>query len=588
MNNRLIKKIPMLVALVLAPHMMQAKTTDSGKSFFSPQPLASVLEPLGGYDYLFSRTPLEVAEEGNLSVSVMPFYMKSTNGKDLRRLFFPGRKDAIVIKGSEAGGSAPDVSGTWLQIAGYDNSAVAIDPNGINGDVGDALNNQSDPLGKNPANQEFRHKLEMLYNQYSSTFSLKPEYVFSGVRLQCIKKYPVGPVEAFFECSLPIGSSLVHHNMRETNILGAAPRLAINPIQLDSFFEDTHNPGDYIYTVGRAEKMSDIYATSAIEAFSNKNRMYGKLSEQTLIKQGIGDFKIKLGIGGEHWSLYAKSTLPTAEKPTNEYMFESLMGNGGNAGLGAGIGLRFGQSRDNFAWDWHFMSEFEYLFEATQMRTYDLTNNGEWSRYLLMLEYYKASDFFSAPTNAANLLTLKTKVTPGVDIQLGTQVSLSRGGFTLGFNYAFSCQGEEQLRICENFHSNFNIASLQLLNGTTSILAGNTFSADEDLIFFPKNFLPDAVIKDFAGQTLWVPLQNDKGAKAILIAAIAPILQEDLANESARQAYKSSSNLGISGSFALSIAGEQVTCSLGYNRLLSHEKTSLEGWIAWCQLNINI
>ncbi|MBM3886364.1 hypothetical protein FJ364_00395, partial [Candidatus Dependentiae bacterium] len=202
-----------------------------------------------------------------------PFFIRSTNGSDLRHYFFPGGKDELVIKGSEPGGSC-DVSGTWLRIVGTNGTP----------------------------------EYSLLKNSFQSTFQINPVYTYMGVHFHVRKQ--VG--NWWGDMQLPVAQVSVEHKMKEYGLSG-------NVVSLDDI--DAFGEGN------RKASITDEYSVDAVGAFSNATLQYHKLSKKTLTHYGMGDATIKLGRNHGRMQYFTKFVLPTSQPPTNECMFEPQLGN---------------------------------------------------------------------------------------------------------------------------------------------------------------------------------------------------------------------------------------------------------------------
>lgn len=175
------------------------------------------------------------------------------------------------------------------------------------------------------------------------------------------------------------------------------------------------------------------------QAFANPAINYGKICG-TQSESGFDDVQIKLlknfracddeSLFGD---VYALVGIPTGHGSKANYLFEPLVG---SKHAQFGLGLNAEKSIDLCLCDqFSLYGEFKwrYGFKGTEVRSFDMTPNGQWSRYML----------FTTPTNpdtpfpAINNLTFKTDVTPrnSFDLLLGAHLELNTFVFELGYNF---------------------------------------------------------------------------------------------------------------------------------------------------------
>ena len=553
-----------LLALPLAGH---AITTETGKSFFSPQPLSTILAPLNNSFEHFSH---DTEPEGRFSLSVAPFFFKSTNPADIRRSIFPEGKNELIINGSEVPGNDFDLSGTWLQIAAPFNSNLPM--NG--GFAGGAL------VGN------FNHNLEILYNAFQSKLTVIPEYRFYGLHCAVAKIFSLGNCDLFFDLNVPVGVGLSSLNTQEEGSSSDRKNVAMDVGGIQGNIDLIVNQA--VTASVRLEPLSSLYSMNAIDALSHSSMNFSKWSSKVLKREGIGDVAIKCGVGSNHWALYLKGTVPTSEQPSNEFIGEPLLGNGAHWGTGLGAKIMLGKKFESCELSLKTAAEYEYLWSASQLRTYDLDNsrNGAMSRYLLMQKFTPGAPNSTVKDliPGVNLLTLPTRVTPNHTAGFSVDTRFERNNFFLALDYNFKFLNEEQLVInADPATSPFNVASLQLRNAAFTRGGGGGAG---DFFGIPVDFFPSAHINTHGGTTAQVP-QDPAGSREIIISDITKSISlNDLDIESARQSKKLSSTLGLSGGFKTSWHGFPAGLTMGYSRSLGHSSGVLEGWTAWLQFNL--
>jgi len=157
------------------------------------------------------------------------------------------------------------------------------------------------------------------------------------------------------------------------------------------------------------------------DAVNQPDWCYGKLACRSLHRSGVDDIQLKLCYQMltsyyADFSMYAVTTIPTGKRPTSNYLFEPLVGTK-NPSIGLGFNAMVCETTCNdrvvsILGDF----KYRYVFKSREMRSFDLTPNGDWSRYLLVV----TPDQLLSPTPAINQLTFNTQVTPGSTVELWT------------------------------------------------------------------------------------------------------------------------------------------------------------------------
>lgn len=115
-----------------------------------------------------------------------------------------------------------------------------------------------------------------------------------------------------------------------------------------------------------------------------------------------------------------------------------------------GLGLNIEKSF-NFRWCNQFSLygelKWRYGFKAKEIRSFDMTPNGQWSRYML----FTTPTVDNIPFPAINNLTFKADVTPrnSFDLLLAAHIELNKFSFELGYNFWF--RQAEKVCPCINF-----------------------------------------------------------------------------------------------------------------------------------------
>jgi len=204
-------------------------------------------------------------------------------------------------------------------------------------------------------------------------------------------------------------------------------------------------------------------ASTALQYLASDALTYGRIACGTLSKGGIDDLQFMLGANiihgsSSHLDIYLAALAPTSKKENPTYLFAPVIGRGRHAGVGAGF---------NAGWEFwscnnHSLSlltdfTYEYLFRATEKRSFDL-KNGPWSRYLQVV----SSDNLTATQPAINFLTQPTNVTPKSRINWWTALHHDTGRFQteVGYNLWWKQQEQVCLARCSQLPANIGIADI--------------------------------------------------------------------------------------------------------------------------------
>lgn len=210
--------------------------------------------------------------------------------------------------------------------------------------------------------------------------------------------------------------------------------------------------------------------SNACSAFSNPALLNNKLSCKGLKRTGLDDIQLKLGYdwyyhgqNHDHWGLYGVLGIPTARKTCEAYLFEPTVGSQ-HASLGLGLnGDVSMQTCRGGRFAWMLDVKYRYVFSAKERRSFDLTANGDWSRYLLL----QADVPTDLAVPAVNSLTQNVSVKPGSTIDLWTALHGQMWDcFNLEVGYNFWWRQAEHIDACA-----FNVSQYGISNfggGTAS------------------------------------------------------------------------------------------------------------------------
>lgn len=197
------------------------------------------------------------------------------------------------------------------------------------------------------------------------------------------------------------------------------------------------------------------------QAFQNPNMKYGRICG-TQSKSGFDDIQIKIIKNFKpdenesmFWDMYGLLGIPTGSGSTALYLFEPLVGSQHvQLGLGLNAEKSFKCCHNN---DFSLYGEFKWRYglKGQEVRSFDMTPNGQWSRYMLFTTPTSSAD----PFFAINDLTFESKVTPrnSIDLLLAAHAETTSCSFELGYNFWY--RQSESVCPCINL-GNVGIADL--------------------------------------------------------------------------------------------------------------------------------
>jgi len=408
MNQLSICRAFALLALVAAP---QASAV-TGKSFFNPRAINSeaFLNESSSLAFSHHNKPAE-----RFSLFATGFYQESVNSKDLARYFFPNNKTELVIKGANAAGPAPDISGTWLQIAGLDaNTAI-----------------------------------ELYLNAFASKISIRPEYKRFGTVLHFHKQVVGSCSRLWLALQVPVVQVETNAHLSEYDKQNEAANLNA----IDRFV--LINAGNR-----RVEAAQLTAMLNAQQAFDNPLWKYGKITNQWQKEAGVSDLDFRLGYDfSRHFTTYAKFVAPIAHKPTASHVFEPLIGNNGHWALGGGAQFVFNlDGLSERMKDSYFLTtlDCQHLFAATERRSFDLKSHGAWSRYLLVVEPEKANETLQP---GINFFTQPMRVSVNAECNWNNIVHVACCSFlNFEFGYNFWVRSAEKVWL-RHWNESINVAA---------------------------------------------------------------------------------------------------------------------------------
>ena len=202
---------------------------------------------------------------------------------------------------------------------------------------------------------------------------------------------------------------------------------------------------------------------------------YGKICgarKRTSIADVLMDFGWNWTNESSHAGIFFRLGIPAGNKPTAEFLFDAMVGNGYHWEVGGGLTLHHEFWRnDCHKWAVYLDANLTSLIASWQPRSFDFTANGAGSRYMLLEDFVSPSvDLFfnaaplagTAATNqyrrrllpAINVTTLNAKVSFAIQADIALKFMYSRDNFEFDLGYNFYGRSREKLQCRQSLQSN--------------------------------------------------------------------------------------------------------------------------------------
>ena len=235
----------------------------------------------------------------------------------------------------------------------------------------------------------------------------------------------------------------------------------------------------------------------------------GKFDFSRRTRNGLADIDILFGYNVVnddcyHLGFFGIGVMPTGKKRKNLFILDPLIGNGKHFELGGGITAHtvlWSGEDSNLAL--FLFGNVTHMFKSRQCRTFDLKNNGPFSRYMLLKEYDTDGTMF---TYNNNLISANCFTTREVDVSLAAKGDASLMlayrwcgfGIDIGYNVYGHSQEKIELRCnaCPSVIDRRNFA----IKGTSPVCCDNYSIAiiPDDGLLTPTLFPNGAMFPDDA------------------------------------------------------------------------------------------
>ena len=252
----------------------------------------------------------------------------------------------------------------------------------------------------------------------------------------------------FAKVKAPVGVYNINPQLTET----AATAVAYPAGALEKSATPTYQPASSMIQAFAGNLPSGQTAQGDFAAMK-----YGLLNGQQSTGAKFGDIEMTAGyrfISNEDnaFSVGVRASAPTGGDATGVYMIEPIFGRGGNWGLGGYLDghVKLWEGSNDNCFKLKMMANAMHLFNNSTMRSYDLTANGDGSKYLLVADYTN-NIYAGTIANLINYSTLASTSSFGVEGDGVVSFCYMSGGWSVDLGYEFWGRSAETLAITGTF-----------------------------------------------------------------------------------------------------------------------------------------
>jgi hypothetical protein len=512
-----------LVALALLFAAPAAHADDfAGHSFFTVRPQFRLVSP--EKEALFRNDRMLLRDGGIEGTSQVVVYGgQSTNGCQLNQYFLPSNK-------------------TSLNVQEYKTPFFT----------------QDGQPSKDIEARNFNIVTESGTETFRSNISFNPQQTSFGIGFSWIQNIwhdCDGVPRVWGEISFPVQYIKNEMNLRETVL----------------------NDGGGVATIGGVTTTGldgAPHVANMTQAFAQSNWLYGKVNNcADLHEWGVSDIEITLGYNALFseacdFNAYVGFVAPTGTKINQKnaaYIWSPVVGNNHHWGVLFGGHICFNlREYGEHSLRLEFDAEGQYLFKNTQWRSFDLVQQGQWSRYL---EVYQN---VAAATAAAD-----SAISPA-------PLNLDAG--TSGINVFTTCA-----QVSPKFTANTNTSFIYNYLGLQAEVGFNFFVRQAEEIT-KCSWVTDVAVKDVDGTGLTNiarTITNDFPNSDIALASYTPLTLADLDLNSAAHPTMLSHTVYAAAGWSWDDICLPVFIGAGGSYEFSTVNTALDRWLIFGKIGIS-
>lgn len=303
------------------------------------------------------------------------------------------------------------------------------------------------------------------------------------------------------------------------------------------------------------------------DAFNNPIWYSGKITccDTTKKKGGLDDIQVKLGYDlfmcdNGHIAPYAVCTIPTGDRPRSKYLFEPLVGSK-HGSLGAGLNTEYTLCQES---NYHtsILGDFKYryVFAATECRSFDLCNNGDWSRYLLLATQNQPLDSFSG----INYFTLPAKVTPRSTIDFWLAAHHQYCNWDVEIGYTLWWRQKERIKLSRCANASPLLSNNIGIYDMAGVCTPPAISASTARI--NESFVNNSIVSD---------------------TTFIPVTFNQINLSSAKHPQALSNKVYLAGSWRYDATCHSALFGLGSSYEIASNKNALNQWAVWANIGLD-
>jgi hypothetical protein len=268
-----------------------------------------------------------------------------------------------------------------------------------------------------------------------------------------------------------------------------------------------NNGADVLYPAGymdvnaiQAPYDSYVQAMTGTRAFGQVEKLkFGKIAGAQS-KSGFASLEWIFGydfISREtsHFGLNFRVTAPTGSRTKGKYFFEPRVGNGKlwEVGLGLTSHVRVWEKDAEQELGFFIDVNFTHFCKGTERRSFDFTQNGFYSRYILLKEFDQNGMFTSTMLPAINVTTLKCKVSVDIQVDAVLMFGYTYNDFIFDIGYNGWIRSREKVSIKQSIAPNrYGLKGVQFAASPITGLPLNTTESTAT-IFETQPIIPDDI-----------------------------------------------------------------------------------------------
>jgi hypothetical protein len=231
-------------------------------------------------------------------------------------------------------------------------------------------------------------------------------------------------------------------------------------------------------TVRAVESIREAFSGHATFGDLRTPWMFGKFSCGERHRTNISNLDLILGWNflldhRSHFGLFVQGVIPHASTPQSEFIFEPIIGNGGNFEIGGGMTghTTFWQSGCHSLGFW-VEGNITHLIRRFQVRSFDFKSHGPLSRYLLLKQFDSDNEYTGTLLNAIDYNTHAVRAGGNYKTDVAFKLSYYYGQFGVDLGYNVYHRSKERLCVDPTLYPSEFITRRFGIKGTEPVCNG--------------------------------------------------------------------------------------------------------------------